>query len=153
MRGGLPTGGTPSASIWFGSAASWINLGQFLPPGYGESVARAVAFENGHFYASGYAYNFAAGRDEAMLWVGVPAPGAMSLLGAAGLWAAGGSGGGGSDTRAGWAPPGGGAMPQLAGADGYTSPMRYAMIMAGGAGTRLWPMSRKERTQAASPVH
>src|SRR5215471_7138327 len=27
----------------------------------------------------------------------------------------------------------------------YSGPMRYAMIMAGGAGTRLWPMSRKDR--------
>src|SRR3954463_8878850 len=26
-----------------------------------------------------------------------------------------------------------------------SAPMRYAMIMAGGAGTRLWPMSRKDR--------
>src|SRR5712671_3341243 len=24
----------------------------------------------------------------------------------------------------------------------HSTPMRYAMIMAGGAGTRLWPMSR-----------
>jgi mannose-1-phosphate guanylyltransferase len=34
----------------------------------------------------------------------------------------------------------------------YSRPMRYAMIMAGGAGTRLWPMSRKDRPKQLLPM-
>ena len=34
-------------------------------------------------------------------------------------------------------------MPRGRGVFPYIAPMRYAMIMAGGSGTRLWPMSRK----------
>ncbi len=30
--------------------------------------------------------------------------------------------------------------------------MRYAMIMAGGAGTRLWPMSRRDRPKQLIPL-
>ena len=31
--------------------------------------------------------------------------------------------------------------------------MRYALIMAGGSGTRLWPMSRGCAAQATDPFH
>ncbi|MED5506941.1 MAG: sugar phosphate nucleotidyltransferase, partial [Planctomycetota bacterium] len=30
--------------------------------------------------------------------------------------------------------------------------MRYAMIMAGGSGTRLWPFSRSERPKQLLPL-
>ena len=30
--------------------------------------------------------------------------------------------------------------------------VRYAMIMAGGAGTRLWPMSRRQRPKQLLPL-
>lgn len=77
------------AGIWFGSAASFLNLAQFLPPGmYDESRATSVATDGVHFYVGGYAENATTLRNEAFLWIGtVPAPGALSLLAAAGVFA------------------------------------------------------------------
>jgi hypothetical protein len=71
------------AGIWFGTAASFINLGQYLPPGYGESSATSVAFANGMYYVGGFAYPAGPGAAEAFLWVGIPAPGGLALLGVA----------------------------------------------------------------------
>jgi uncharacterized protein (TIGR03382 family) len=75
------------AAIWFGSAESWVGLGRFLPPGYGQSVATSVSFADGLFYVGGYARKFSTGRFEAILWTGIPTPGTASVLLAAGLWA------------------------------------------------------------------
>lgn len=66
------------AGIWFGTPESFINLGQYLPPVYGESVATCVAFDGERYYVGGYAVGVAAGR-RAFLWVGVPGPSTLAL--------------------------------------------------------------------------
>jgi hypothetical protein len=71
-----------TAGIWFGTPESFVPLAPSLPPGYEDSVAKAVYEQNGVFYVGGLAWNIAAEHYEAFLWVGVPEPAGMSLLGA-----------------------------------------------------------------------
>lgn len=78
-------GGVNGAGVWFGTAASFLSIHQYLPPGYGQSVATSVAVENGILYVGGYAWN-SASQQEAFLWTGpVPAPGSLALLAGAGI--------------------------------------------------------------------
>jgi MYXO-CTERM domain-containing protein len=78
------------AGIWFGSASSFLNLDQFLPPGvYDESRATSIATDGVHYYVGGYAENTSTFRNEAFLWVGtVPEPAAGVWLGGVALIAA-----------------------------------------------------------------
>jgi len=77
----------PRAGAWFGSAASFVDLTQFLPAGYGSGEAFSVTQDGDRTIIGGYA-NGPSGRAEAVIWTYVPAPGALSLLAAAGLWVA-----------------------------------------------------------------
>ncbi|MBX3376421.1 MAG: hypothetical protein KF678_05395 [Phycisphaeraceae bacterium] len=71
------------AVIWFGTAESVMDLSQFLPPGYGQSIATCVEESNGVFTVGGYVrYGF---NDQAFVWVGVPGPGTLVPLAGAGL--------------------------------------------------------------------
>jgi hypothetical protein len=60
------------AGIWFGTAASFLNLHQYLPPGSGESYATSIATDGVNYYVGGYAYYPALGN-QAFLWIG-PVP-------------------------------------------------------------------------------
>jgi hypothetical protein len=76
------------AGIWFGSAASFLNLAQFLPAGYGDSYATSIATDGANYYVGGYAENLTTLHNDAFLWVGsVPAPGSLGLLAGAGFLA------------------------------------------------------------------
>ena len=82
---GVVQGGT--AGIWFGTPGSFVDLAQFLPSGYGASVATSVAELNGTFYVGGYAYRAGTLDREAILWIGIPAPASAPVLLAAGVLA------------------------------------------------------------------
>lgn len=69
-----PTGFAIQAGIWFGTPDSFMSLRPYLPPGYGISEATSVAFDGQYYHVGGWAVNTSTGRDEAFLWVGVPAP-------------------------------------------------------------------------------
>jgi hypothetical protein len=76
---GAPTFG--NAGVWFGTDPfSFVDLHQFLPPGYGASRAYAVFQEGSTIYIGGTGRN-PSGSQEAWMWVGViPAPGAGATL-------------------------------------------------------------------------
>ncbi len=58
------------ASVWTGTASSWIDLHHYLTPTYNNnSVAQAVWIDTNYIYVAGHAYNSAAGRSEAVMWV------------------------------------------------------------------------------------
>lgn len=73
------------ASIWFGTAESVFDLSQFLPPGTSQSIATAVEERNGVFTIAGYA--FYGNNEYAVVWTGVPSPGAACVMMCAGVWA------------------------------------------------------------------
>jgi hypothetical protein len=75
------------AGVWFGTPESFISLADTLPSWYGESLATSITEHNGLYYVGGKARNLLTSRDEAFLWVGVPAPGTLSLLAAAAVLA------------------------------------------------------------------
>jgi hypothetical protein len=59
------------AVLCFGTSVSWLQLHQFLPPGYTSwSVARSVYQDGDRIYVGGWAVSDATGQDEAFLWVG-----------------------------------------------------------------------------------
>jgi hypothetical protein len=62
------------AGIWYGTAQSFHNLGQYLPPGYGYSRATSIATDGFFYYVGGYAENGFTLDNEAFLWIG-PVPG------------------------------------------------------------------------------
>ncbi|MBX3378392.1 MAG: hypothetical protein KF678_15470 [Phycisphaeraceae bacterium] len=66
------------AVIWFGTAESVMDLSQFLPPGYGQSIATCVEERNGVFTVGGYVRYGT--TDQAFVWTGVPAPGTTMVL-------------------------------------------------------------------------
>lgn len=66
------------ALVWDGAAASVVNLGEFLPAGYTDSVGERIDSQGN---IVGYARN-AAGKYHAMLWTPVPEPSVLVLLGA-----------------------------------------------------------------------
>jgi hypothetical protein len=77
-----------TAGIWFGTPGSFVALNAYLPPGaYAGAVATSVAESNGIFYVGGYAYSAATGRQEAILWVGIPTPSGAPVLLASALFA------------------------------------------------------------------
>jgi hypothetical protein len=69
----------PHAGVWFGTATSFVDLTQFLPPGFGgESSATSIIIDQGKIIIGGYAdgpKRPAPGR----LWTrDIPAPSAPS---------------------------------------------------------------------------
>lgn len=57
-----------------------MSLADFLPAHYVGSVATSIAFDGTRYFVGGYALNGVTGFDEAVLWVGVPAPATLGLL-------------------------------------------------------------------------
>lgn len=76
---GSATGGHVHALLWNGSAASYIDLHQFLPIGFGSSFANGI---DGYGNIVGYATG--SSGTHAILWV-IPEPASMSLLVLGGL--------------------------------------------------------------------
>jgi hypothetical protein len=72
------SGGGVRAAIWFGTAESVVDLSQFLPAGYGQSIATCVEERDGIFTVGGYvSYG---NIDQAFVWTGVPAPSSAMVL-------------------------------------------------------------------------
>jgi hypothetical protein len=76
-------GGGIRAAIWFGTAESIFDLSQFLPAGYGQSIATCVEERDGVFTVGGYVRYGSV--DQAFVWTGVPAPSTLLPLGVAGV--------------------------------------------------------------------
>jgi hypothetical protein len=73
------TGGLPHAGIWFGTPGSFFDLHTFLPPGYSDSIARALYRDGDTLYVGGAAWRNS--RYEAFLWTGtIPAPASAALI-------------------------------------------------------------------------
>jgi hypothetical protein len=81
--------GLPKAAIWFNSAESYMDLHQFLPAGYYDSMATSIYREGDDITIGGWAH-FTGGATHAVMWTGtIPAPGAGALaLGAAAFYGA-----------------------------------------------------------------
>ena len=76
----VPGSGVPHAGVWFGTAASFVDLHQFLPPGYFSSGAYAIYQDASGIVIGGNAVSSMTGRAEAFIWTTIPAPGAAPLL-------------------------------------------------------------------------
>ncbi|MBL9032697.1 MAG: hypothetical protein JNM80_13460 [Phycisphaerae bacterium] len=79
-RAGLPGAIGQSACAWLGSPSNIVNLHALLPPNYGLSEALAVWEGPGVVYIVGWGDDNLTASKHAFMWVGVPAPGAASLL-------------------------------------------------------------------------
>ena len=70
------------ASLWNGTAASWVDLSAFLPARFSYSVATGISTDGVNTYISGFGFNSDTSLTEALLWTQpVPSPGAAALLG------------------------------------------------------------------------
>lgn len=88
--GSAIVGGVAHASLWNGTAASWVDLSAFLPPGFGDNVALGISSDGANIYITGYGFNTVTSRNEALLWTQpIPEPGSVVLLGLGGLMAVG----------------------------------------------------------------
>ncbi|HEX5011618.1 MAG TPA: hypothetical protein VFY71_14590 [Planctomycetota bacterium] len=67
----MPTGGQ-RASLWSGTAASWVDLDALLAPEYSLSEAHDIWHFGNSTYVVGYAFNTAAGHYDALMWVSPP---------------------------------------------------------------------------------
>jgi hypothetical protein len=72
----------PHAGVWFGTAASFSDLTQFLPPGFGgESSATSIIIDQGKIIIGGYA-DGPSGQHQAVIWTrDIPAPPSLALAG------------------------------------------------------------------------
>ena len=68
------------AAVWFGNAASVVDLHALLPPEYYFSIALSVHESQGIFYVGGWAERSGGPASEAFLWVGVPEPASFAAL-------------------------------------------------------------------------
>ncbi len=66
------------ASLWRGTAASWVNLHTFVPSEFSSSTATDISTVNGFLIISGYGFNTANNRTEALIWT-APDPGCDTL--------------------------------------------------------------------------
>lgn len=77
------------ASLWSGTAVSWVDLSAFLPAEFTSSVARAISSDGVNTYVVGEGFNSLTERTEALLWTRpIHAPGVAGLQSLAGLFAA-----------------------------------------------------------------
>jgi hypothetical protein len=60
------------AWLWEGSANKYVDLHELLPPEYIFSFAEGIEVVDGHIYVVGSAYNYATGREEAIIWHQMP---------------------------------------------------------------------------------
>lgn len=81
--------GVQRASLWAGTAGSWVDLHTVLPAEFRDSFARGISSDGVNMYIFGWGFNNATGTNEALLWSRpIPAPGAIAVLGVGGLLAA-----------------------------------------------------------------
>jgi hypothetical protein len=73
-----------SPAIWLGPSFEFQQLP--IPAGYTSAYATSVEFRDGLYYVGGFAESPTREQD-AFLWVGVPAPSSLAVLGAPGAWA------------------------------------------------------------------
>ncbi|MFO0491049.1 MAG: MYXO-CTERM sorting domain-containing protein, partial [bacterium] len=79
-------GGVERASLWIGTAGSWVDLHAFLPTGFLLSQATGISSDADYTYVTGYGYNALTNRIEALLWTQpIPTPGVAGLLGLGGV--------------------------------------------------------------------
>lgn len=80
--------GADHASLWNGTAASWVDLDAFLPSHFSSSVARGIWSDETTLYISGWGHNTLTRQDEAVLWTQpIPAPSAVGVMGVCGMLA------------------------------------------------------------------
>lgn len=75
-------GSNRRASLWQGSASSWLDLGSFLPPQFDNSEANSIWREGDFLYVAGTAWGSETGAfGEAVMWVHqIPAPSTAMLV-------------------------------------------------------------------------
>jgi hypothetical protein len=56
------------ASLWRGTAASWVDLHTFVPPEFSSSTATDISTVNGFLIISGSGFNTNTNRTEALIW-------------------------------------------------------------------------------------
>ena len=79
--GDANVGGQTRASLWSGTAASWVDLSAFLPANYSSSTAQSIWSDASFIYVVGHGFNNLTIRDEALLWTQpIPEPGTASGL-------------------------------------------------------------------------
>ena len=84
-------GGSPHASLWHGTAASWVDLSLDLTGSWQHTVARSVWSDGATLFIAGNGVNLTTNRNEALLWTHpIPEPSSLTL-GALGVLAAVGS--------------------------------------------------------------
>ncbi len=72
------------ASLWSGTAASWVDLTTYLPGHWTNTVAQDIWSDGATTYIAGHGTNLDTGRGEAILWShtnSVPEPGGRLLAG------------------------------------------------------------------------
>jgi hypothetical protein len=74
MYGGQQVGyanidGADHASLWSGTADSWVDLHAFAPSEFTSSVAEGIWNDGATTFVSGYGWNETNGRNEALMWV------------------------------------------------------------------------------------
>ncbi len=68
QAGAAVFGGVNHAGVWGGTAFSWVDLHPTLPTSFTSSVARSIWSDEATTYVSGFGYNSATRRTEALLW-------------------------------------------------------------------------------------
>ena len=68
QAGYADVGGVIRASLWSGTAASWVDLHAFLPAGFSESRAQGISSDGVNTYIAGSGFNTLTSRNEALLW-------------------------------------------------------------------------------------
>ena len=86
QAGSAWVGAVVSASLWSGTAASWVDLSMFLPAEFSSSQATGISSDGVNVYVTGYGLNWITGRTEALLWTrAIPGPAACNLADLTGI--------------------------------------------------------------------
>ena len=56
------------ASLWRGTAASWVDLHAFLPPEFSSSTASDISDDGMNLVIAGFGFNTVTNRTEALIW-------------------------------------------------------------------------------------